>query len=104
MSDQLTEGEQTASELTSKADKLINGDAKFFTRILNLIAIVISKGRMSMWLLITATSILCYFGKVTGDDCRILFTIYVCLAVGGEAIVGELISRYMGPPKGGSHG
>ena len=96
--------QKTPSEILEETGKKINGKSGFFVRLLNFVTFIIDRGRMSMWLLIVATALLTYFGKLTGDDCKTLFIIYVCLAVGGEVVAGELISRYMGPPKGGNNG
>lgn len=101
---QLTEEKKTPSELLEEAGKKLNGKVGFFNRLINFVTFIIDRGRMSMWLLIVATALLTYTGKLTGDDCKTLFIIYVCLAVGGEVVAGELISRYMGPPKGGANG
>ena len=83
----------------SEMDRKVNGDAKPFTRILNIIALIIDRGRLTMYLLIIATAVLGYFNRIPGDDIKFLFIIYSSLAVGGEAVVGEILSRWMGPPK-----
>ena len=98
------EEKKTPSELLDEAGEKLNGKVGFFNRLINFITFIVDRGRMSMWLLIVATGLLTYVDKLTGDDCKTLFIIYVCLAVGGEVVAGELISRYMGPPKGGANG
>ena len=80
----------------SEMDKKVNGDAGFLGKLLNIFALIIDKGRFSIWSIIGSISILGYYDKIPKDDLFYLFLTLAVIAVAGEGALDDILDRVFG--------